>query len=632
MPRIEIKETVEVLRNAAHLACDDDRQLATLLVALRQMKLEPAAGSTDGWMHVPSKSVKSKKDLIGPLEKYTSGHDVFELATRLGDAREKWSEFISNISSVKRDSLNKYSSWLETFYELGQTGWSRIDDQCWGDVMHSWDDEGRKIIVVPSERKNGGLEYRIVALDPDDIVQNAYGRTESLAGNIQKFFTKPMLRLTKTHMYDDYTYSEENIQGAFLSAAAIASGLLSQRQVLDIDGKMIGLIPSAGGTGMDACSFAPSLYIEKTFPFLLQNKERQIEHISAISNNPDEPTLCYIRKDYAEGDCPTWMKWIEDTFEDPEGDGPYFMAWCGSTLDAGNTGKQACNFHGFGSQGLSKVVNALMKPFGSAATALSGSKSMTNQFGLAKLEGKRLVAICDNKNTKIMMTEWVHNLTGGDSVDIERKGKDSHAAKLVGKLLICGNCIPEINFDEQNQRNRILYIPLKRPTDADKAKLSNYMQREDGSYVMVGDSSFGQRLEDEVEAFLGVCWKYYEKLAPTRSDIVVSADKEAAMEAALTDTDTMNLQRLADEVFEFGEDYECDPSELYDAYKGEAKRFGLPEDNQYYGSRVKAFLVNNGLILTKRTTKREHGAIVHVPPRAIGVRPKSGCTADGVVK
>lgn len=629
MAKLAVKITQAQLLEAATKIAEDNKVLARVLVVLHQMRLEPAVNSDTAWIHKPSGSVKDG-DKLGlevkaKLKDLNFDADLVDVLVSLKDAKSQWEGFLDVVEGLARKALNEFTLWLETFYELGATRWSEVDDQCWGDTMHSWDDEGRKIIVVPSERRNGGKEYKVVALDPNDIISNAYGRTESLADNVNKYFTKNMVKATKTHLYDEKTYPVDKITGKYLSAAAIDSGILAHTLVTNnLDGKAIGLRLAPGGDGLDNKMLTPAAYLKRTFVNLIANKDRQIEHISAISNDPEEPTLCYVRKDYTVAECPTWMKWIEESFKNPNEDKDYFMAWCGSLLDAKNTGKQACYIHGFGNMGASKVSGALSKVLGSAATAISGSKSMTNQFGTAKLEGKRLVVVADNKNTKILMTEWVHNLTGGDIVDVERKGKDSHAAKLIGKLLICGNVPPEINFDEQNQKSRCLYIPLKRLKDSDKAKMSNYRQREDGSYIMVGDASFGQRLEDEAEAFLGACWAVYERLAPTRADILISADKEAAMEAELTDTETFNIARLMDTCFEFGEDDEftAAPDEVYETYKSEAKMYGLSEDNSFYGGRIKAYLLNRGVEFVSRKAKRVDGKVTQIPAHLRGIRIK----------
>jgi len=629
MAKMAVKITQAQLLEAATKIAEDNKVLARVLVVLHQMRLEPAVNSETAWIHKPSGSVK-EGDKLGlevkaKLKDLNFDADLVDVLVSLKDAKSQWEGFLDVVEGLARKALNEFTLWLETFYDLGATRWSEVDDQCWGDTMHSWDDEGRKIIVVPSERRNGGKEYKVVALDPDDIVSNAYGRTESLADNVNKYFTKNMVKATKTHLYDEKTYPVDKITGKYLSAAAIDSGILAHTLVTNnLDGKAVGLRLAPGGDGLDNKMLTPTAYLKRTFVNLIANKDRQIEHISAISNDPNEPTLCYIRKDYTAAECPTWMRWIEESFKNPKEDKEYFMAWCGSLLDAKNTGKQACYIHGFGNMGASKVSGALAKVLGRAATAISGSKSMTNQFGTAKLEGKRLVVVADNKNTKILMTEWVHNLTGGDIVDVERKGKDSHAAQLIGKLLICGNVPPEINFDEQNQRSRCLYIPLKRLKDSDKAKMSNYRQREDGSYIMVGDASLKQKLEDEAEAFLGSCWEVYERLAPTRADILISSEKEAAMEAELTDTETFNIARLMDTCFEFGEgeDFTAAPDEVYETYKSEAKMYGLSEDNSFYGGRIKAYLLNRGVEFVARKAKRVDGKVVQTPAHLRGIRIK----------
>ena len=620
-----VKVTQDMLNKAATAVSKDNKVLARVLVVLHSMKCEPAINSETAWVNKVSGTIKEGDDLAvtvkGKLIEMGFQADLSSVLDSLSEGKKCWEDFLDAISRSQKESVNQYTEWLERFYEFGMTRWSEVDDLCWGDVMHSWDEEGRKILVMPSERRNGGKEYRIVALDPEDIISNSYGRSESLQESVTAHFTRNMIKATKTHIFDEHTYKVEAINGKYLSAAAIDSGLITYTVVHNLEGKAVGLQLCAGGDGLDNKMLTANAYLRRTYTNLLANKNRQIDHVSAISNDPNEPTLCYIRNDYTEGDCPTWLKWISETFKNPKTDGPYFMAWMGSLIDAENRGKQTLYMHGFGSQGLSKVVEAASSVLGTACTAVSGSKSMGNQFGMAKLEGKRLVVVADNKNTKILMTEWVHNLTGGDIVDVERKGKDSHAARLMGKLWICGNVAPEVNFDEQNQRNRVLYIPLKRMTDEDKAKASNYMKREDGTFVMVGDSEFPKKLKAEVEAFLSLCYKYYLQYAPTRSDIVVSSEKESEMEAALCDADTMCLKHILDKILEFGDDFECDPNELYEEFRIAAKDSGISDSNQYFGSRVKSYLHNLGVDFVRPKVKVE-GVWKHGKTMVKGARLK----------
>lgn len=105
------------------------------------------------------------------------------------------------------------------------------------------------------------------------------------------------------------------------------------------------------------------------------------------------------------------------------------------------------------------------------------------------------------------------------------------------------------------------------------------------------------------------------------------------MEAELMDTDSANLARLMDAVFDFGKEYESSPSDIYDAYCSECKSYGLSDDNQYYGGRVRAFLLNSGVKFCKRSHRREDGVSKMVPAKVIGIRvkPKGGQPMAGVV-
>ena len=617
----KVKITEKMLMDAGRNVLGGNHLAVSVMAQVIDMKYSPIGESS--WKHLPSNSRKSGNDVILKLSERPElrGNDLGALSDALNEVRAKWTDILEELKHQKTELTNEFSEWVEKFERLGSDDWSAVDDRCWGEVRHSWDEAGNKIIVVPSRRERGGQEYRIISMDPKDIEENSYS-SEGLQATIKANFTDPMVKETKTHGYDDYAYPESLIDGQHLSAAAIASGLLTHTGVRDLDGQLCGIRLAAGPQGV-AGRMTPPAYISYTTPALLRNRAREIPKISSVSNDPDEPTLCYLRKDYEKGACPTWISWMNN-FENPKVQAPIFMAWIGSILDAENTGKQSVYIHSFGNNGNSKVCNALASVLGGAFTAIDGSKSMGNQFWAAKLEGRRLVAIADNKNPKIYMTGWVHNLTGGDSVEVERKGRDSHTSRLFGKLLVFGNIAPEINTDEDNQKSRIIYIPVRRLSNEEKAHMGNYVKREDGSFQMVGDSEFPKKLEAEVEAFLALCSIYYKKLAPNRSDILLPAEYEDDTCGRLQDAESLNLDTCFGENFEFSPEFSTDPKEMFNAYRSVAKDYGLPDTSEFYGCRVKAYLHNRGVDLKRPKVRDDGGEWVHGTRCWVGIRQKSG--------
>jgi len=177
----------------------------------------------------------------------------------------------------------------------------------------------------------------------------------------------------------------------------------------------------------------------------------------AISNDKHVPCLCFfdlpgaLDSEAASMPTPAWDEFLTRV-DEPE----VFLAWVFSVYKEGDSGRQAMWLLGEGSDGKSVVTKALTKPLNGSSVSLSFTES-SNRFTASKVEGKRLVLIPDLKSKTFIATAFIHQLTGGDSLDIERKGEEGYEAECHSKVLICSNEEPRITADE-NQTSRLILI------------------------------------------------------------------------------------------------------------------------------------------------------------------------------
>ena len=263
------------------------------------------------------------------------------------------------------------------------------------------------------------------------------------------------------------------------------------------------------------------------------------------TNDPSEPALCYIDLETIceDGPCPTWDKYLARYTAD---EGMVIAAFIWGILDAGNGGRQMLYIYdpkGFSAK--SAMLNCIIECLGEHMCIAIQKDSLNNQFSLAKVWDKRLVTYADNKNTKLLMSEKMHMMTGHDYADIEMKGKNSFHAKLQCKVIASGNAVLEIHPDARHEVTRAIIVKPRMTDELYREFCAlnpdgSVKRRPDGEPVILGDPTFEKNLKKEFRRFLTRCRESYRKLCPTRSDIQLPASMyDELMSYAPTETYTM---------------------------------------------------------------------------------------------
>lgn len=274
-----------------------------------------------------------------------------------------------------------------------------------------------------------------------------------------------------------------------------------------------------------------------------------------FTNDPKEPAMrCLDLENICEeGECPTWDKYLSRYTPD-EGDAIKAYIW--SILDAGNRGRQMLYIYDSpGYSAKSAMINCIIECLGDSMCASIQKDSLNNQFSLAKVWDKRLVTYADNKNPKLLMSEKMHMMTGGDYADIEMKGRNSFHARLQTKIIASGNIPLEIHPDARHEVTRAIVVK-PRVTDEMLKEFcaldenGNVRRRPDGSPVFLGDPTFEKRLKEEFHRFLTRCREAYSRLCPTRGDIVIPDSMYAEL-LSNAPTETFMMADFFDTYFEY---------------------------------------------------------------------------------
>ncbi len=477
LDRYELNEQGELIyrRNAC-----DDAKIRSYLLSIEDFPFSPAqVGQALTWLH--------------------------EHATII------YNEFVVVANTISNDA----SEWRARYFrEIIEPQWTDADRKAWEGIRYCvmYD---QTLIVAPTGK---GAEYKVLGTDAREVYKLL--STISYAGTSRLDY----MRRTIITPLEEILY---NTSGA-LPAQAINPNLLSgavseviyKSATVFEDGELRGFRFSA--------EKKPVLldYIARAIEVFLSRPEYRIESIAPISNDPTQPTFCYIAvdsdresKEELFARIPAY-KSFASIFENHKYTWPVFCAYNASIVIAKNNGKQALWIHGHGDDAKSKFLDAWHYWLGDAATPID-VESMGNQFGMARLESRRLVTISDNKNPDFIRKGWFHKASGGDVFDVERKNKNPYKAKSIAKFIVCENISPNINLDERNQTSRLIYIKMRKRTEQEELDLGIRKQFADGSTAFIGSSTFGQELIEQWPDFIKYCMYHYYELCPTNANIAI---------------------------------------------------------------------------------------------------------------
>lgn len=235
-----------------------------------------------------------------------------------------------------------------------------------------------------------------------------------------------------------------------------------------------------------------------------------------------------------EGPTAAW-----DEFLDRLSNRDVFLAFVWSIFEEQNQGRQVLWLKGPGNDGKSRVISAISRYLGDRAVAALSQGTVSSQFFSSFVYGKRLTVFGDCMNTRLISTNAIHTLVGGDYASIEAKGKQAFAGRIYSKVIVGSNYSPEID-DTANQVSRLLYVRV--------APLRSSSRLPSGD-----DSSFEDRLVQEMPHLLFLARRAYEIRCLNHGRI------------SLSDTETEEmLLRTKSDMQEFIEQF-CSDNFIFDS-------------------------------------------------------------------
>lgn len=260
----------------------------------------------------------------------------------------------------------------------------------------------------------------------------------------------------------------------------------------------------------------------------------QLPHFPVlISSDPEAPCFKYVDPNLpVEGSTPAWDEFL-NRLDYPE----IFLAWIWTLFDPVNEGRQALWVQGNGHDGKSTIMRAIMRIYGEQYVASLTQGTVENNFFFSQVYGKRFVVYGDCTSERLISMGKIQSLTGGDNIPVEFKGETPFNAKIYGRLMICSNGHPSIDFSKANEKSRILRIVVNR-------KAVGYE----------GDPDWENKLVAEAPAILFKAREAYKKHVPTRMNITVPEDLFDSMYSECASEESDLVEEFIQECLIFDKD------------------------------------------------------------------------------
>jgi hypothetical protein len=271
----------------------------------------------------------------------------------------------------------------------------------------------------------------------------------------------------------------------------------------------------------------------------------QITDPPAISWNKDEPCFKYFDPDILKQTSAPTPAWEEFLVRMTPAHREIFQAWVGGLFDPANKSRQVLWITGKGGDGKSVVCNVLCDAIGCAARPTNGD-FFENRFFTRYVYGGLLVVVGDNTNPRLIQHRTMHNLTGGDAIQIEGKGMPSFRGSIYAHVLVCGNINPQIE-SVANLETRLLHVQIVPPATR---------------ILKTGDNNWRTRLSAEFEPFLSKCWQIYKRRATNGCQIELSEEEDADQKVAVTSEIDHAVHGFIDACLNIGKDFTVPPCDL----------------------------------------------------------------------
>ena len=180
--------------------------------------------------------------------------------------------------------------------------------------------------------------------------------------------------------------------------------------------------------------------------------------------NPSPKYFCNFRLPYnfdKDAECPEFMAFLNDIFNGDTERIALVQEIMGACLYYAKCMQYLVVFLGNGSNGKSLLASVIKHMLGDLnVSAIALDRLSGDKFAKQNLDGKLLNISSETKTEKVYSTADFKALTGGDSVEVEKKFKDAYTTEIYCKYIALANEMFQTDDNSDGFYRRLIIIPF----------------------------------------------------------------------------------------------------------------------------------------------------------------------------
>ncbi|WP_295219551.1 phage/plasmid primase, P4 family [Ruminococcus sp.] len=179
---------------------------------------------------------------------------------------------------------------------------------------------------------------------------------------------------------------------------------------------------------------------------------------------PSPAYFCNFRLPYdydEEAKCPAFREFLNDIFDGDNERIALIQEIMGACLFYEKCMQYLVVFLGNGSNGKSLLASVIKHMLGDQnVSAIALDKLSGDKFAKQNLDRKLLNISSETKSEKIYSTADLKALTGGDSVEVEKKFKDAYTTEIYCKYILLANEMFQTDDNSEGFYRRLIIVPF----------------------------------------------------------------------------------------------------------------------------------------------------------------------------
>lgn len=196
----------------------------------------------------------------------------------------------------------------------------------------------------------------------------------------------------------------------------------------------------------------------------LKNGMLNTETMELAQHHPSFFSTIRIPTDYRpDAECPRFRQFLHEIMDGDQERILLIQEIMGYFLTAETVIQKAFFFHGNGANGKSLLAKIITLLCGEENVANVPLSDLGTRFGLQNLPDKTLNVSTENEfSERSLNTQMFKAITGGDVVTVEQKYKAAFSCKLICKLLLLLNTLPQTRDLTHGYFRRLVLVPFNR--------------------------------------------------------------------------------------------------------------------------------------------------------------------------